>query len=301
MRTLGLIFRLIRPLFLLGAALVFALGAGIARYLGAYIDWDIYIIGQAWVTVLQISTHLLNEYYDAPQDRENPNRTPFSGGSGVVGPDKIPRQTVLIAALGSLAIVASITVLLIWSAKPSPATVFFMVLIFAGAFFYSVPPVRLATTGYGELTTSILVANLLPSFSFLLQTGELHRLIAMSTFPLTALHLAMILAFEFPDYFNDIKFEKTTLLVRVGWQRGMNLHNILILIAYLLLALAAIFGLPLPIVLPAMFVLPLGALQIWQMRRIAVGAKPNWIAVTITPLAMFAITAYLLTFSFWTR
>jgi 1,4-dihydroxy-2-naphthoate octaprenyltransferase len=145
------------------------------------------------------------------------------------------------------------------------------------------------------------VANLLPSFSFLLQTGELHRLIAMSTFPLTALHLAMILAFEFPDYFNDIKFEKTTLLVRVGWQRGMNLHNILILIAYLLLALAAIFGLPLPIVLPAMFVLPLGALQIWQMRRIAVGAKPNWIAVTITPLAMFAITAYLLTFSFWTR
>lgn len=301
MRTLGLIFRLIRPLFLLGAALVFALGAGIARYLGTYINWDIYILGQAWVTVLQISTHLLNEYYDAPQDRENPNRTPFSGGSGVVGPDKIPRQAVLIAALGGLAIAASITVLLIWSAKPSPATTFIMVLIFAGAFFYSVPPVRLATTGYGELTTSILVANLLPSFSFLLQTGELHRLIAMSTFPLTALHLAMMLAFEFPDYFNDIKFEKTTLLVRVGWQRGMNLHNILILIAYLLLALAAIYGLPLPIVLPAIFVLPLGALQIWQMRRIAAGAKPNWIAVTITPLAMFAITTYLLTFSFWTR
>lgn len=296
-----MIFRLIRPLFLLGAALVFALGAGIARYLGTYIDWDIYIIGQAWVTVLQISTHLLNEYYDAPQDRENPNRTPFSGGSGVVGPDKIPRQTVLIAALGGLAITASITVLLIWSAKLSPATAFIMVLIFAGAFFYSVPPVRLATTGYGELTTSILVANLLPSFSFLLQTGELHRLIAMSTFPLTALHLAMMLAFEFPDYFNDIKFEKRTLLVRVGWQRGMNLHNILILIAYLLLALAAIYGLPLPIVLPALFVLPLGALQIWQMRRIAIGAKPNWIAVTITPLAMFAITTYLLTFSFWTR
>lgn len=301
MRTLGLFFRLIRPLFLLGAALVFALGAGIARYLGTYIDWNTYLLGQAWVTILQISVHLLNEYYDAPQDAENENRTPFSGGSGAVGPDKIPRQTVLVAALGALAISASLTVLLIWAAQPSPATLLIMSLIFIGGFFYSAPPVRLVSSGYGELTTSFLVANLVPSFAFLLQTGELHRLIAMSTFPLMALHLAMMLAFEFPDYANDLKFNKGTLLVRLGWRMGMTLHNILILVAYFLLALAVVFGLPLFVALPAFLGLPLGGLQIWQLRRIAAGEKPNWLAVTITPLAIFAITAYMLTFTYWTR
>jgi hypothetical protein len=37
-----LFVRLARPLFLLGGVLIYALGAGIARYLGAEIDWGVY-------------------------------------------------------------------------------------------------------------------------------------------------------------------------------------------------------------------------------------------------------------------
>lgn len=301
MQTLILIIRLSRPLFLLGAVLVYALGAGIARYLGVEIDWAIYLLGQTWVTLLQLSTHYLNEYFDAPADAANPNRTPFSGGSGVIGPGKLQRSTALVLAVGCLTVVASLTVLLIRQGTMPPTTLFVMVLIFLGAFFYSVPPVRLASTGYGELTTSILVANLLPALAFLLQTGELHRLLAMSTFPLTALHLAMMLAFELPDYINDLKFDKKTLMVRLGWQRGMTLHNALILSAYLLLALAVSFGLPLAIAWPSFLTLPIGLLQIWQMRRVADGAKPNWTTLTITPLILFAAMTYLLAFAFWVR
>jgi len=182
-----------------------------------------------------------------------------------------------------------------------PETMLIMVLIFLGGFFYSAPPVRLVSSGYGELTTSIIVANLVPAFAFVLQTGELHRLLAMSTFPLTALHLAMMLAFELPDYANDIKYEKKTLMVRIGWQRGMFLHNIFILVAYLLLGIAVTFGMPLSIAGPAFLTLPLGLLQIWQMRRIASGASPNWTTLTLLPVALFAGMAYLLAFAYWTR
>lgn len=301
MQTVVLIFRLSRPLFLVGAALVYALGAGIARYLGVEINWGLYLLGQAWVTLLQLSTHYLNEYFDAPADAENSIRTPFSGGSGAIGPGKLQRSTALALAAGCLTVVASLTVLLNWQGVLSPATLFVMVLIFLGAFFYSVPPVRLASTGYGELTTSILVANLLPALAFLLQTGELHRLLAMSTFPLTALHLAMMLAFELPDYANDLKFEKNTLMVRLGWQRGMTMHNALILSAYLLLALAVSFGLPLSIAWPSFLTIPIGLLQIWQMRRVADGAPPNWTSLTITPVVLFAAMTYLLAFAYWTR
>jgi 1,4-dihydroxy-2-naphthoate octaprenyltransferase len=301
MKTIWLLIRLSRPLFLLGGVLVYALGAGIATYLGIRIDWGGYFLGQFWVTTIQLAGQYLNEYFDAPQDIQNKNRTPFTGGSGVLGPDGLPRRTALIAALGCLAVTASLTVLLLSTANMSPVTLLIMAIGFSGAVLYSVPPVRLSTTGYGELATSFLVANLVPAFAFLLQSGDLHRLLAMSTFPLTLLHLAMMLAFEFPDYATDLRLGKRTLLVRMGWQRAVLLHNLLILFAYITLGLAVIFGLPFLIALPAFLTLPLGLLQIWQMRRIADGARPNWNALTLTAIALFSVVAYLLTFTFWTR
>ena len=300
MDSLRLFLRLTRPLFLLGAALLYALGVGIARYLGSDINWGMYILGQAWVTALQLSTHYLNEYYNAPADADNPNRTPFSGGSGALGEGRLPRRVALFAGLACLAVVASLSVLIVQS-QPSPAAYLIMALAFLGAFFYSAPPVSLESSGYGELTTSILVAYLVPAFAFILQTGELHRLVAVTAFSLTLLHLAMLMAFELPDYATDMKHNKRTLMVRMGWQNGMLLHNVLILLAYVVLGLAAMFGLPPFIVLPAFLSLPLGLLQIWQIRRIASGYKPNWTAVTLNALVVFAATAYLITFAFWSR
>lgn len=288
-------------LFLLGAAVVYALGVGIADYLGVPIDWGLYLLGQAFVTTLQLSAQYLNEYFDSPADTQNPNRTPFSGGSGAVGPGKLSRNTVLLAAVTMLTIVASLTVLLVNRAPATPLLIIVLILGFLGAFFYSVPPVRLVSSGYGELTTSFLVAFLVPGFAFLLQTGSFHRLLLVSALPLTALHLAMMLVFEFPDYATDLKFEKETLLVRIGWERGMVMNNLLIFTAFLLLGLAVILSVPAGIVLPSFLLLPFGLLQIWQMRGIAAGGKPNWTLVGLTGVVLFAGVAYMLAFAFWVR
>ncbi|MCI0519326.1 MAG: prenyltransferase [Chloroflexi bacterium] len=289
--------RISRPLSLAGGALMVALGAGIADYLGTAINWQVYWLGQAWVTVLQLGAHYLNEYYDQAGDRLNVRRAPFSGGSGAV----ISPQMIFAAAAVCLAGSASLTALIIRLAQPAPAGYFIMALGFLGAVFYSLPPFRLISSGYGELTTTILVANLLPAFAFVLQRGELHRLLAMCTFPLAGIHLAMMLAFELPDYAADLRNGKRTLMVRLGWQRGMTLHNLLILAAFLLMALAVSFRLPLPIALPFFLLLPVGAMQIWQMRRIAEGAPPRWNALTMTAAALYAAAVYLLAYAFWTR
>ena len=301
LETARLFIRASRPLFLFGAALMYSLGGGIAHYLGTPVNWNIYLLGQLWVTTLQLATHYLNEYYDAPLDAENPNRTPFSGGSGAVGVGKLSRNTMLLSAVACLTVTAALTVLLLRDAKPSSGTILIMVLSFLEAFFYSVPPVRLAASGYGELTTSILVAIFLPVFALLLQTGELHRLVAMSTFPLMAIHLAMMLTFELPDYAWDVKTGKRTLFVRMGWRNGMTLHNILILSAYFLLVLAVSLGMPYLIALPAFLTFPLGLLQIWQMRRLSAGVNPNWTAFTLTSATLFILVTYLLTYAYWTR
>jgi hypothetical protein len=81
----------------------------------------------------------------------------------------------------------------------------------------------------------------------------------------------------------------------------MVVHNVLILVAYLLLGLAASLGLPGFAVWPAFLSLPLGLLQIYQMWRISNGFKPNWTAVTLTGLALFAFMAYMITYAYWTN
>jgi 1,4-dihydroxy-2-naphthoate octaprenyltransferase len=161
--------------------------------------------------------------------------------------------------------------------------------------------VRLVATGYGELTTCILLANLVPALGFVLQTGQLHRLLAMSTFPLTALTLASMLALEFPDYASDLKTEKRTLLVRLGWERAIRVHHALVLGAYLLFGFSISLGLPMAIGLPPLLTLPLALLQIWYINRIALGLKPNWTALTLNAAAISAAAAYLLAYAFWTR
>jgi 1,4-dihydroxy-2-naphthoate octaprenyltransferase len=298
--SLRLFIRLTRPLFLVGVMVVYALGAGIARYLGHDIQWGVYWLGQTWVTLLQLSTQYLNEYYNAPADQVNPNRTLLTGGSGALGPGKLPRRVALMAALVCLAVLASFTVLLMSTGALNPTAYLIMGMAFLGSFFYSTPPVRLESSGYGELTTSALVGLMVPGFAFTLQVGELHRLVAMVGFPLFAAHLSMLIAFTLPDYATDQKYDKRTLLVRMGWQAAMFLHNVMILTAYVLLLGARAFDFPTFATVAGLLSLPVGVFQIWQMNRIANGAPVNWNALTIGATAQFFLLVYLLAFAFWT-
>lgn len=299
--ALRLFIRLSRPLFLLGVMVVYAAGAGIAHYLGAVIDWNTYILGQLWVSLLQLGTQYLNEYFNGPADQTNENRTLLTGGSGALGPGKLTRRTAQLAAAVCLALLASLTVVLMASVKPPPSAYLIMGVALVGALSYSVPPVKLESSGYGELITSVTVGFLVPAYAFALQEGEVHRLVAMIGFPLVAAHMAMLIAFSLPDYINDLKNEKRTLLIRAGWQNGMLIHNILILVVYLLLLLAWATGLPNFAVRAGMLSLPVGLFQIWQMRRIANGAPVNWNALTIGAAAHFVVISYLLAFAFWTN
>lgn len=300
---LGLFLRLSRLPFLLGGILFYGLGVGIARYLGHPLNLNLVLFGQLWVTLLQLSVHYLNDYFDYPGDVSNTQRTSFTGGSGVLGEGegKLRPQVALYAAAFALTGVALATFALSRLGAVSSTVLTVMVLTFLLAFFYSVPPLRLATSGYGELTTAILLANLLPALGFSLQTGELHRLIAMSTFPLTALTLASMLSLEFPDYANDMRVGKRTLFVRAGWQTAVKLHHALIAAGYLLLLASISSGLPFAIGLPPLFTLPLAGLQVWYINRIANGLKPNWFALTLNGVAFTFACAYLLAYGFWTR
>lgn len=293
--------RLSRPLILLGGVLLYVLGIGVARYLGEPINWNSFILGLLWILLVALGMVYLNEYFGERPTLPEYRQGPLSGGLGVLGRGVVSRNVLLAAAFTVYAVAASLTVLMIQQPAFTPATLIFMLVIFTGTFALVVPPFRLVDSGYGEIVAAILMSNLVPAAAFLIQTGELHRMLAMLTFPLTCLQLGMILAFELPDFASDLKFGHTTMLVRAGWETGMRMHNIFLLLAYLVLGLAALFGLPLSIGLPAFLTFPLALFQVWYMVRIAGGAKPNWRALLFVASALYALTAYLIAFALWTR
>jgi 1,4-dihydroxy-2-naphthoate octaprenyltransferase len=292
LRKIWLFVRLSRPIFLAGGALVYALGAAIAHYLGIKLDTTRYLIGQGLVLCIQLMAQYLNEYFDAAEDRNNTNRTPLSGGSGVLGADGLRPQVALYAAIVSLALAASLSTALLTLGESSPLVWVILILGLLFAVAYSAPPLRLVASGYGELIVSVLVAALVPAFAFILQTGELHALLAASSLPLIALHLTMLIALEFPDYAADRSNGKLTLTVRLGWRMAMRLHDFALGMAALSVLSALWIGLPTRIAISMAITLPLAAAQIWQLSRIRRGFPPRWRMLTVGGVALFILAVY---------
>ena len=279
------------PLALLGGALFYALGVGIEFYLHGTVDWAHYWLGQACVTLLQLTSFYLKAVYDQPVNS--------AGAKNNHGEERLLHNTILLAAYSTLAVGTAFIILLVISKAISPAGYLILGIAFLLVLVYAVPPLRLVYSGYGELLQAFLVASLIPALGFILQSGSYHRLLAMLAFPLLALYLALLLVFSLPNYGEDMRLERRTLMVRIGWQNGMNLHNFLILGGYLLLGIAAVLGLPWSITWKGLLSLPVGLFQIWQMWQISNGAKPHWNLLRITAISSLALTAYFLTFALW--
>jgi 1,4-dihydroxy-2-naphthoate polyprenyltransferase len=289
-----------RPWSLLAGIVLYAMGGGIVHYLGFAINWPVYFLGQAIVTLLQISSYYLKAYYDLldqPLKRRRPEVDPEGDEDK---PVEVPRPVVLQIAITTLSVGAVVTVLLLAQGVFNLPTLIIMGVAFFVSFFYSVPPLRLVYTGYGELIQAFLITNLIPTLAFLFQTGDFHRLLVMLTFPLTMLYLAMTLALSLPSYIEQMRQNRDTLMMRLGWQRGMFMHNVLIFFAYLLLGMAAVYGLPWFLTWPGLLTFPLGLFQVWQMTRIANGYPPRWRLLTLTAISLLGLTAYLIALSLWT-
>ncbi len=293
MKPAGLPERLWRaalPWLLADALLGYLLGAGMARYLGEPFLNDRFLLGILWVWAVQLAAHWLYAYFAQPRRRRD-----------LPAEDRLLNDAPLWAAFATLNLAAVSTVALLQAGALSGGVSLLMLAIVLGALLSAIPPFRLGDTLYRGLVPSIALAGLVPALGFLLQNAPPHRLLTMTTFPLTLLHYAAMLTFEFPSYAEDLRLERPRLLVRLGWQRGMRWIALLILAAYLVLAFALLSGLPRSIALPVFLVFPMGLFVIAYLHRIAEGAKPHWRMLTSLAALTYGLTLYLLTLGFWTR
>ncbi len=234
-RSLWAFLRLSRPHFLLGGGLMFALGAVTA---GRF-DPVGYALGQLMVTAGQVTAHYVNEYADVEADRGVEHRTLFSGGSGVLAGEMLPARVALRAAWVSTALTGAAAAGL---AGRSPVAALLGLVAVAISWSYSMPPLRLLGTGWGELAASLVVAVIVPVIGASAQAATPTPALWWSVAILLPVHLAMMLVFELPDLDTDRAAGKRVLAVRIGRRNTMTLVRALLVGAVAVVASAALTG-----------------------------------------------------------
>jgi 1,4-dihydroxy-2-naphthoate octaprenyltransferase len=289
-RSIRALIALGRPKFLIGGFVMHFLGAAAAMHGGSPLNFIALLWAQVAITSAQLMTHYANDYYDLHADRANRTPTNWSGGSRVLALGLLPTDTALWMALGFGGI--SLCANLYLSIFIQPGWLTFIV-IFTGqvlAWFYSAPPLRLHSTGFGELTTALVVTGLTPLTGYVAQTGTLGLQIVLATLPLWCMQVMMLLAVEFPDYDGDLLVGKRTLVVRIGPAAGARLYIALAIAAYAILPLLVWAGLPVWVAIAAAGTSPLA---VWQIAKIVRGDwhKPErW-----NRLAFYTIVLLMLT------
>lgn len=287
MRTL---LRLSRPLHLVLAALTFCLGASIANYLGKPFRADSFWLGLLAVVLAQVSMSLLSEVFrlDVEPLAENETR-----------PERQAlRNNALYVSIAALTADAVIAFLLFNNGHLSMVSFAFLLLSLFVIVVYALPPFR--NRGFGEFLLAAHIGYIVPTIAYLLQADATHRFLSI-TIPLTLLAFAYFIVMDFPAFAVDRKFNRTTFLTRLGWERVVPLHHIFVVFAYVFLVISPFLGLSFSLIWPAFLTLPFAIFQIFQLRNIALGGPANWILLTATSLAVFGLTVYFLTLTFWLR
>ncbi len=293
LQQVGAFVRLGRPLFLAGGFVLYGLGAAIAAFAsgGRAIDWRRYVWGQVAVTAAHLMTHYCNDYFDFDADRANATPTRWSGGSRVLPAGELPRVTALIAALALALIACVATAILIGHAGAPAGVVALMAAIIVLSWEYSAPPLRLHSTGWGELDVAVVVPGLVPLTGFYLQATQWRLLPLVAIAPLAGLQLAMLLAIELPDAAGDAATGKRTLVVRHGADWAARVYQGILVGVYGLLLLLVRFGV-LPIAAgAALLTSPIAAWQFWRMRRGDFRDPARWESIAFWSVALLIVTS----------
>jgi 1,4-dihydroxy-2-naphthoate octaprenyltransferase len=286
------LLRLSRPLHLLLAALTYFLGASIANYLGKPFRIDSFWLGLTAVLLAQASMNLLAEVFRPA------NEAIIDGQSRT---DRlILRNNALYISIAALTANAVIAFVLYTTNHLSVSAFFFLLLSLILILAYSIPPFRLINRGFGEFVLAVHIAYVIPSIAYILQSDETHRFLLISI-PLTFLAFAYFIVMDFPAFASDSKYNRSTLLTRLGWERVVPLHHLFVLLAYLFFLATPVFGLSLSLLWPAFLTFPFALFQIVQLRSISLGAPTNWTLLTVTALSVLGLTAYFLSLTFWLR
>lgn len=220
-----------RPQFLILSVILAFLGVSMAWFDG-YFNPVTAVLAGIGLVLTHAAVNIINDYFDFRSGIDlKVNRTPFSGGSGLLPAKKMTPAQVLWLGLGCLLVAAAIGVYFVitvgWLLLP--------LLVVAGLFIILYSPVILKTPS-PEWAAGLGLGVLPILGTYFVQTGFYSWHAVLASIPSGILVYNLLLLNEFPDVEADKIGKRKTLPITAGPRKAGFIYSAMMVIMYVWIA-----------------------------------------------------------------
>jgi 1,4-dihydroxy-2-naphthoate octaprenyltransferase len=223
-----------RAPFLTAAIVPVILGTCVAWASSGIFLIDVFLLTLIAGVFIHIGSNIANDYYDHKSGTDDINVDfvrPFTGGSRMIQRGWMTPREVFAEAMIFFVLGGGIGVYLAYTRG---IEVLILGIIGVGSgFFYTAPPFRFVSRGYGEVFIGLNFGVLMTLGAYFVQTQVLAWEAVYPSIPVAILITAVLYINEFPDHDADRDAGKRTIVVRLGRQRAAKGYAVLMAFVYL--------------------------------------------------------------------
>ena len=211
------LFDATRPKFFPASVLPVLAGTAWGYSVSGALDWTVFLLALLATVCVHAGANVINDVGDDAigTDRQNDARIyPYTGGSRFIQSGILSARAMGRLGISLLAVAAAAGLVLLM--MRGETVLWFGVAGVLLATLYSIGPLRLSGTGFGELSVGIAFGVLPVTGAAWLQSGALDQNVLLFSLPISAWVAAILLINEVPDRHADETAGKRTLAVRLG-------------------------------------------------------------------------------------
>ncbi len=218
-----------RPQFLILSPILALLGMSIALYEGSF-NAVHFILATIGLTLLHVSVNTLNDYSDFKTGIDlKVNRTPFSGGSGMLPSGALNAKAVLALGLGSFFLAVPIGIYFVIARGMALLPIFIVGAIFV--LWYTSHITRIGL-GAAEIAAGLGLGTLPVLGIFIIMNNGFSWSALYASVPSGFLVANLLLLNEFPDAEADRTGKRRTLPIILGYRGAAIVYSTLTLMTY---------------------------------------------------------------------
>jgi 1,4-dihydroxy-2-naphthoate octaprenyltransferase len=223
-----------RAPFLTAAIVPVILGTCVAWASTGIFLLDVFILTLFAGIFVHVGVNIANDYYDHKSGTDDINVDfvrPFTGGSRMIQRGWMSPREVFVESMVFFILGGGIGLYLAYTRGWE---VLLLGVIGVGSgFFYTAPPFRFVSRGYGEVFIGLNFGVLMTLGAYFVQTQVLAWEAIYPSIPVAILITAVLYINEFPDAKADEAAGKRTIVVRLGKERAAKGYVVLMIFTYL--------------------------------------------------------------------
>jgi 1,4-dihydroxy-2-naphthoate octaprenyltransferase len=218
----------LRAPFVTASIIPVLVGAAAAWAAVGELDLWLFLVTMVGVVLLHLGANVSNDYWDfvGGTDVVNRFRTPFSGGSTFLVEGRLSPRKVLRLGQGLIVAGSLVGLYLVYTLGEDGWVVLFLGMLgVGGGYFYSAPPLSLASRGWGDLVIGALFGLLAVLGTYFIQTTTFTLEVLTASLPVSLWIAAVIWINQIPDIEADSSTGKRTMVVRMGIDRSIETYS----------------------------------------------------------------------------